>query len=320
MKGILFTTILLTAQVLASQSAADWPAACRVVEIPSTADGSQQPAYFYPAEGSEARPLIISLHTWSNGYDQRDTLAWIAVERNFNYIHPDFRGPNNRPEACGSDLAIQDIEDAIAYALEHGPVDRSQIHVVGVSGGGYATLLTYMNSTHPVRTFSAWVPISNLIDWYYESVGRQQRYAQDIAQVTNPKRAAADDYAIGTIEAYRRSPIFMSTPTDLRNNSTLYLFAGIHDGYEGSVPITHSLKFYNKVVGDFDPEATDAMVSTEQMLSLLERRNSNISHPKDLERGMVHFQQAYQDKVQVVIFEGGHELLPGVALQMVKEE
>ena len=35
-------------------------------------------------------------------------------------VYPNFRGPNNRPEACGSDFAVQDIEDAVDRVLNAG--------------------------------------------------------------------------------------------------------------------------------------------------------------------------------------------------------
>lgn len=290
----------------------DWPEACKKVQIISTQDQQPQAAYFFRAEGETSRPLIISLHTWSGGYDQKDTVAWMAVEKNINYIHPDFRGPNRRPEACGSALAIQDIEDAITYAIENGNVDTSEIHVMGVSGGGYATLLTYMKTHHPVKTFSAWVPISNLVDWYYESVGRKQKYARDIALAVNPDRVEEDNYTLDSLEARKRSPIFMETPVDRRQHSKLYIYTGIHDGYTGSVPITQSLRFFNKVVRDFDPNA--GLISAETMLQLVERQNRQLMHPSEADHGLIHFEQQFEDKVKVTVFEGGHERLDARAL------
>lgn len=285
----------------------NWPRACHKVQIMSSADQMPQDAYFFRASGEVPRPLIISLHTWSGGYDQKDTLSWMAVKHNYNYIHPDFRGPNNRPEACGSELAIQDIEDAIGYAMAHSPVDTSEIHVIGVSGGGYSTLLTYMQTQYPVKSFSAWVPISNLVDWYFESVGRKQKYAKDIALSTNPDGVKEGYYKLDTLEARKRSPIFMTTPVEQRNGSKLFLYAGIHDGYAGSVPITQSLRFFNKVAKDFNPDAD--LISTEMMLHLLERRNRQSMHPSEATSGKVHFERQYADKASVIIFEGGHELL-----------
>lgn len=298
----------------------NWPEDCREVVIISSVDQARQPAYFRTAAGLEARPLIVSLHSWSGDYTQKDTLSWMAAANNYNYIHPDFRGKNDRPEACGSELAIQDIEDAIGFAIREGQVDTSEIHVIGVSGGGYATLLTYLRSRYPVKTFSAWVPISNLVDWYYESVGRKQKYARDMAQVTHPDQAGPSNYTLDPEEARRRSPVFMATPVDRRESSKLYLYAGIHDGYTGSVPITQSLRFFNKVVRDLDPDNTDDLISTEEMLRLLERRNSQIDHPSKVATGDTHFRRQHRGRVQVTIFEGGHQMLPDRLLEPLRGE
>lgn len=297
-----------------------WPANCKKVDIPSTADQSLQPAYFYRAQSDGPRPLVVSLHTWSNGYDQKDSLALICAAMDYNYIHPHFRGPNKQPEAGGSELVISDIDDAIDYALREAKVEPSQIHVIGHSGGGHATLLTYMRSRHDIRTFSAWVPISNMEDWYYESVGRGQKYAHDIAMMTNPEQARLESYDINRAEARQRSPYFMLTPVRRRANSKLFIFAGIHDGYTGSVPISQSLNFYNKVVKDFEPGHTTSLISTDDMLALLARRTTTVSHPGELEKGYIHYQKRYRDKLQLTIFEGGHEILYDRALEHLQTE
>jgi lysophospholipase L1-like esterase/dienelactone hydrolase len=294
----------------------DWPEAFQRVEIISSLDKAIQPAYFYSSKGDKVRPLIVSLHTWSGGYDQKesDSLLHWTKERDYNYIHPDFRGPNKTPQACGSKYAIQDIDDAIKFAIENGNVDLHEIHVMGASGGGYSTLLAYMKTAYDVKTFSAWVPISNLVDWYYESVGRKAKYARDIALATTGIEFGQEDYYLDETEAKLRSPVFMDTPTDKRSKSKLYIYTGIHDGYEGSVPITQSLKFFNKVVKDFDSANTKSLISTEDMLSLVERRNTTVGHPSKIQKGDFLFQRKYKDKVQVSVFEGGHERLPDLAL------
>ena len=96
--------------------------------------------------------------------------------------HPDFRGANNKPEATCSTLVLSDIEDAIDFALKHTNADPQEVHIIGVSGGGLATLYAYMNIQYPVKSFSAWVPISDIDAWYWESVGRKQKYADDIVK------------------------------------------------------------------------------------------------------------------------------------------
>lgn len=67
--------------------------------------------------------MVVSLHTWSGNYEQKDELAIQCIEKDYNYIHPDFRGPNNTFKACGSKYVIQGIEDAISFAIQNGNVD-----------------------------------------------------------------------------------------------------------------------------------------------------------------------------------------------------
>ena len=165
-------------------TAKNWPEQCVEVVIPSSADGKNQAAYFYKSSGDQPRPLVVSLHTWSFNYQQEDPLSWLAIDKNYNYIHPDFRGVNNTFEACGSPLVSSDIDDAIAYAIENCNVDTGSIHIIGVSGGGHATLLSFLTSRHDIKSFSAWVPITNFVDWYRESEARNAKYAKHIAQAT----------------------------------------------------------------------------------------------------------------------------------------
>ncbi len=289
------------------------------VEIPSSMDGKLQPAYTFWAEGESPRPLVVSLHTWSGDYKQPDSLARQCIQKNYNYIHPNFRGPNNQPEACGSPYVISDIEDAISYAIRQGHVDSSQIHVVGVSGGGYASLLTYMNTMHRVKTFSAWVPLSDLESWYYQSEGRGSRYAMDIANATvDSIQFTRDYYFLGKEEARKRSPLFMETPVDRRKQSKLYLYAGVHDGYTGSVPITQSLLFFNKVVKDFNADETENLIPLEDMLQLVSSRNFGTKTFGEIGGRTLYYDRGYQDLVRIRIFEGGHEMLHRVALDHIE--
>lgn len=293
----------------------DWPQQFLDVEIPSTVDGKIQPAYFYATSQDTPQPLIVSLHTWSNNYQQRDPLIQEILARDYNYIRPDFRGPNNTIEACGSPLVTSDIDDAIAYALENANVDIHNIHVIGVSGGGHATLIAYMQSKHNIRTFSAWVPITDLSKWYYESLGRQTPYASHIALAT-----AGNEKYPDVQEAKKRSPIFMDTPVELRENSRLYLYAGIHDGYNGSVPITHSLEMCNKIIRDFKPMASTELISQDIINQLVVTRYMPGDGKQTISDRKIHYANQFEDKIQIVIFDGGHEMLTEVALNHVPAE
>lgn len=291
----------------------NWPSEASRIEITSSADHSPQSAVFYKAPGAEKRPLIVSLHTWSGDYLQKDTLIHFCIRRGYHYIHPDFRGPNTTPEALGSALVVQDIDDAIDYALVNAHIDPENIHVIGVSGGGHATVLTYMKSKHSIRSFSAYVGIYNLIDWYYESQGRGNRYAGDIAAATSGSRER-----LNRAEARTRSPFFMETPIEKRQNSSLNLFCGIHDGYTGSVPVSQTLQLYNKVVRDFDQDAGSSLIPAEYITTMLKNRSlPGIGNLGQLLNRKIIYRNHYQNRVHLTVFEGGHEMPPGDVLAHV---
>jgi len=290
-----------------------WPDAVKVVEIPSSLDDHLQKAYFYPTDQTDAQPLIVSLHTWSGDYTQKDPLMQQVLSNNWNYIHPDFRGANNTPNACGSKYAINDIEDAISFALENANIDMHNIHVIGASGGGYATLYTFMNSKHEIASFSAWVPISDIEAWYFESKGRKNKYADHILSATS-----SDSNQLNTEEARRRSPLFMDTPVKGRLDSRLNIYAGVHDGYTGSVPITQSLKFYNKVIQDFGAK-TDDLIQDDVMLELLTMRSLPTLPGIAIGDRDVVYTKAFKN-ISITIFEGRHEMLSDVALNLLPIE
>jgi pimeloyl-ACP methyl ester carboxylesterase len=296
----------------------DWPEECKLIYIPSKVDGTLQPAYFYRVPSSEPRPLVVSLHSWSAGYEQRDTLSWMCIAENYHYIHPDFRGKNNKPEACGSHLAIQDIDDAISYALANAPVSEKEVHVIGVSGGGHATLLSYMKSRHEIRSFSAWVPISDIEAWFYQSLSREPGYALDIVLATAGTDSLTGNLYFDKVEARRRSPIYMSTPVSRRQNSKLLIHAGIHDGYTGPIPISQSLLFYNKVVQDFDSTATQSLVPDKDIITLLANRLIPSENYPEIAGREIHYWKNYRNNIFVLIFEGSHEMLPEVVLNPVR--
>lgn len=269
-------------------------------------DIDNQSAYFKKSS-KENQPLIVSLHSWSGDYTQADALSEYVSDLDWNYIRPDFQGRNNHPKSCGSELVISDIDVAIDYAMEKGNVDKSKIFVVGESGGGYATLVSFMNSTHDINTFMSWVPITDLEAWYLESVGRNQAYAEDILACTN------SDGELNVDEARKRSPLYMETPKEKLKNSKVMLFTGIHDGYDGSVPITHAINFYNKLAKEHDEDT----IEKPEIIDLLGKRTSEKSLG-DIQGRDIHLKQSFGN-VEITIFEGGHELLEEYTIDILKE-
>lgn len=292
-----------------------WPNTFQLVQIKSSADKTLQNAWYYKSTNPNPRPLIISLHTWSGDYNQEDPLAKEVLLRNWNYIHPDFRGPNNNPKACGSPLVIADLEDAIKFAVKNGNVDTANVHIIGASGGGYATMLAYMKLNYPVKSFSAWVGISNLSDWYWESKGRNARYATDIEQV------AMKDNQMDWKELDSRSPIKLPFNAKKRKNASLNIYAGVHDGYTGSVPISHSILFYNKIATALYPGKKENLVSDGILIALLAKQMYPYADTTLKTGGRkIHLSKKLPN-LSLTIFEGGHEMLvpPALALLPVDE-
>ena len=134
----------------------------------------------------------MSLHTWSGGLEQRlPKMEQEAERRGWIYLFPHFRGPNSTPEACGSEMAQQDILDARNWVLKRYPVDKRRIYLSGASGGGHMTML--MAGRHPQAwtAASAWVGISDLAAWHKRHA--KGRYGQMVRQSCGGPPGASDE-------------------------------------------------------------------------------------------------------------------------------
>jgi pimeloyl-ACP methyl ester carboxylesterase len=289
-----------------------------LVEIPSSYDGQAQKAYFYSTTQNNKMPLIVSLHPWSADYsyiENTSSLAQLVKSEDWNYVYPDFRGKNNTPQSCLSDAVIQDIDDAIAYAIMNANVDTSKIVVIGSSGGAFAALGVYLKSVHAIKYCMAWCPISDLEAWYYQSKYMGTNYWKDIAAVTD------SDSVFNSDEAKNRSPLYMlpspppPPPTQINDKSCLEIYTGINDGYTGSVPILHSILFYNKMTEYLGHH--DGIISDSSIITLLSR---TIKYDMDeyISDRKILYKKSYAD-IGLFIFDGTHEILPEYAFDRIKE-
>jgi poly(3-hydroxybutyrate) depolymerase len=282
--------------------------------IYSTLDGNLQVFYYYKSNDKKPKPLIVQLHSWSYTAESLQTIGLdtVAINNNYNYIFPNFRGVNNHPKACCSEFVIADIDEAIDWALKNMNVDRNRIYVIGYSGGGYATLAMYMKSRHNISSFSAWASISDLVAWYGESVERKNKYANEII------RCIGTNNIFDTLKAEERSPLFWTTPVKKRKKCVLQIFAGIHDGYNGPVPISQSVNFYNKVLSDFRETDTSKYVNNEDLKFMVNTQSFPSSNNNKIGDRAIHYQKASK-KVMLTIFEGGHEMLSKQALEFIEQ-
>lgn len=280
--------------------------------VTSSLDGTEQPSCLIlpTAFDPEAPPvpLVVSLHTWSDGLEQRNEFLEQAVlSRGWLYLFPHFRGRNDHPEALGSELAQQDILDATHWVCSHYPVDPGRIYLTGVSGGGHMTLL--MAGRHPQlwAAASAWVGISDLPAWHANHIedayGEMMRQSLGGAPGTSPAIDA---------EYRARSPLtHLAGATDV----SLDIAAGRHDGHTGSVPIRHSLEAFNAVAA-----AIGAPPISEAEIEQLSRIDGSLDKPRpsdtaaDASFGRALFLRRFAGRARVTIFEGGHEGLSEAAM------
>lgn len=279
--------------------AADQP---QKIWVESSLDGSLQPSYLLlPEPLTEPAPLLVSLHTWSFDLEQRnEPLEAATLAQGWIYLSPNFRGPNNRPEAGGSALAQQDILDAVDWVSAHCPVDKQRIYLTGDSGGGHMTLLMVGRHPEPWAAASAWVPISDLREW--ERTHHTGSYGKMIRQCCGG--------APGDSDAADRAYTDRSPLTWLANAAgiPIDIGAGIHDGHTGSVPIRHSLLAFNVLA-----EANGGEAITAAEIESLSLPDGRLVDPQPSDQAEdpalgfdIHLRRT-AGPARVTIYEAGHE-------------
>ncbi|MBQ5794889.1 MAG: alpha/beta fold hydrolase [Kiritimatiellae bacterium] len=280
------------------------------VRIRSSADGTEQPAYFHlPPKAVEADgkvPMLVMLHSWSYGYKAKNPASWAATEccrRGWAFLYPHFRGPNKTPQGCGSDLAVQDIADGVKWALANHPIDPERVYIMGGSGGGHMTL--QMAGRHPELFAAAYAacPITDVARWYEES--RRKLYPSYADMIL----AACGGTPAEREEEYRkRSPLTWITAAK-KAGLAVSIVTGIHDGHKkkggGSVPVGHSVRAYNALAADKDRISEvqiEEMERTEQVPAGLKFSGRDPYFRK----GQDVLLRRTSGNVQLTIFNAGH--------------
>ena len=286
------------------------------VDVTSTKDGTPQKVVYYQPETAAKNlagppvPLLVFLHTWSGSIEQGPMLVGLAKQRGWVMIAPAFRGINNHPEACASDLASQDIVDAVEYAKSHARIDANRIYLVGGSGGGHMSLVMAERTPQIWAGVSAWVPISDLTAWHAESMARKNNYAKMIEQCCGGKPSPATE-----AEYRHRSPLFHLAAA---KGLPLDINTGIHDGHTGSVPVSQSLRAFNALAApDKQVSAADIdfMVREQKIPATLAGETQ-----VDPERQKATLFRRVSGNARVTVFEGGHDSEPSAALEWLSRQ
>ncbi len=270
------------------------------VEIRSSLDGAAQPAIVdLPETSAQPVPLLVHLHSWSSRFDTSNNFADIRAEakqRGWAFVSPDFRGVNDHPEACGSELAVQDVLDAVEWVSKRTAIDPRRVYLAGSSGGGYMALVMAGRSPQTRAAVSAFVPISDLAAWHTFSKEKDSRYWKMLEGCIGypPTHGMA-------VQPYRRRsplhflPLALGLPIDIQT--------GIQDGHTGAVPASHSLRAFNALAAPADRVAEADIEAITKDARIPERLAAKIDEPR-LKR--VLFRRT-SGPARVTIFDGGHE-------------
>lgn len=291
-----------------------WPDEVKEIRYLSRADSTEQPALFYDSGSQQKKPLLVALHTWSSDYRQPDSVPYArwCMLKDWVMIHPDFRGPNRRPEATGSELVIADILSAVEFAKIDASIDTTRIYLIGQSGGGYAALLIAAKAPEVWAGVSAWSSISDLKAWFAESVALGTRYAEEITASCGG--VPGDNDAIDG-EYIRRSPLsFLPQAKGL----PIDINAGIHDGHNGSVPISHSINAYNALAAPGDAVDAATLKILVESAAVPDALKNTLLDPYYGDKAVLLRRES--NGARLTIFDGGHEILPNAALHWLQKQ
>lgn len=291
-----------------------WPPEVTTAVFTSPADGSEQKTLLFLPPGDEPVPLLVAFHTWSGDYlqDQAAYAEW-CIARGWALVHPDLRGPADRPEAAGSDLAFADLRAVLELAKARRRIDPERIYAVGVSGGGMMALLAAARMPEVWAAASAWVPVTDLAAWHADSRARKNKYAAMIERVCGgpPGASPAVDAAYAARSAVARlATARISCPLDINT--------GIHDGFTGSVPVSHAIRAFNAVAAAANriPEATvDALVKDRRVpadLAFADADPLYATKPVLLRRR--------SDSARLTVFDGGHDIVYEAGLSWLEAQ
>lgn len=291
-----------------------WPEKVQNIRYVSSTDSTLQPALYYNSGSDQAKPLLVGLHTWSGDYLQEASVPYAkwCMLKDWVFIHPNFRGPNNSPQATGSDMVVADILSAVKFAKENANIDEKRIYVIGASGGGYAALQMAAKAPDVWAAVSAWAPISDLTEWHAESVERHNQYAAMIENSCGGAPGLSD--SIDT-EYVNRSPRnFLQNAKDV----PLDINAGIFDGHTGSVPISQSLRAFNAVAQTNDRILEEFISEFVNTYTVPQELTGDYYDPYYGEKKVL-FRRTSQ-KARITIFDGSHESIPNAGLHWLEKQ
>lgn len=279
-----------------------------ITSIKSSKDGSFQKIQYLQSYGS-MRPLLVVLHTWGEAYTDPlfEQLTRRSRWEGWQLAFPDFRGANDNPDACASELAVADVLDVVNWAREELDIDPNRIYLAGFGGGGHMALTVASQSPSIWTAVSVWSPIIDLARWYDEMKERSPKYSRQLEAICGGAPGSSEE----ADTQYRlRSPIHSLWRAHI---IPMEINAGIHDGHgeDNPVPVGQSIRAFNELARY--TENNDAVVGDDVIESI--ERNETVPEgvdSGDLADALFSRPVVFRRKsglTRLNLFEGGHEML-----------
>jgi acetyl esterase/lipase len=216
-----------------------------------TRDGREVLCYLtIPPEAKPggSNPMVVLLHggPWARDYWGFDSEVQYLAAHGFLVLQVNFRGSEgfgfaHLSAAFGrfGDAALEDVEDAIDWAVTYGVADRSRIFTMGASYGGYLAL--YLAATHP-EGFRGAVSIAGVTDLlsiiegdsYYGSPSEWVSYEVRKALIGDPRK--------------QKALLKSTSPVNLAKKFAAPVLL-IHGEDDSTVPIAHSKRLHGALKG-----------------------------------------------------------------------
>jgi dienelactone hydrolase len=293
-----------------------WNSAVQRINYLSAADNTRQPTMFYKPQRDEPRPLLVGLHSWSENYTQDESVIYAewCIANDWVFIHPNFRGPNTKPQATGSELVIGDVLSAIDYAKANARVDESRVYAVGWSGGGYLGLLLAGRAPEIWAGVSAWVPISDLNAWYEESKRLGTKYVSHIVASCGGSPTGDSPAAE---ECRKRSAL---TYLERARGVAIDINHGINDGRNNNdpVPISQSLRAFNLLATPRDRLSEDEIAYFTREAQVPPNLRGDVSDPSY--GGLKILFRRQSGSTRLTVFDGAHDKNTEAAVRWLNQQ
>ncbi|HEY0705696.1 MAG TPA: alpha/beta fold hydrolase [Polyangia bacterium] len=281
----------------------------QVIEIKSSVDGARQKTMWYDSGSAQKRPLLVVLHSWGSDYRQNLDIpfAEFAITNDWAFIHPDFRGPNRRPQATASDLAVQDVLDAVAEARKRAAIDENRVYLVGYSGGAMKALVLAGRHPEVWAGVVAWGAIFDIVDWYRFDHKEKRYYRREIGRSCGgpPNRGSAAE-----AECQKRSPI-----THLAGAAGRVPVLIAHGLQDETVPLRQAVDSYNVLAAPDERIAQDKRDFIDQNNALPnELRSGGEALPESVAgafaRAGAPVELSLRSRAATLVFyKGGHDMV-----------